>query len=271
MDKRALKILHDTFWSSAGWKQQVRQGLKTEDFAYAKSKRLMFDPVALDHNNAVLRLTRLVKQVTARQVADAFLASLSTRRLDWRSPLGSYAVFQRLQLHDSGSSINQCQCCGVYLKDTEYDFNVLNFERHKWGGVRHDHVEYAILDLELFLEAGSPKPTQQDFDIFQSIINLISVAPVSVTSAALHSHFAPALKSNKAERETLIAILGFCGILGTPEHPGYTDSFVATGDRHLPNRHFVDMRYPACWWNGMIGVNQSKLQTYFAHALYDEA
>ena len=271
MDKRALKILHDTFWSSTGWKQQGRQGLKAEDFAYAKSKRLMFDPVVLDHSNAVARLNRLVKQVSKRQVADAFLASLSTRRLDWRSALGSYAIFQRMPLHDTDPSTNQCQTCGFYLKDTEYDFNVLSFERQKWGGVRHDHIEYAILDLELFLEAGSPKPMQQDFDIFQAIINGISAAPTSVTSAALHSHFAPALKSNKAERDTIIAILGYCGILGTPEHPGYTDAFVAAGDRRLPDRHFVDMKYPACWWNGKIGINQSKLKAYFAHALRDEA
>jgi hypothetical protein len=271
IEKRALKILFDTFWSSVGWKQNGLQGLNAEDFAYAKSKRLMFDPVLLNHSDAVVRLSSLVKQLTKRQVADAFLASLSTRRLDWRSPLGSYAVFQQMPLHDTGASENQCESCGFYLNDAKHDFNVLSFERQKWGGVRHDHVEYAILDLELFLEADSPKPTQQDFQIFQEVIDSISTAPASATSSTLHSHFAGTLKSNKAERDTIVAILGFCGILGTPEHRGYTDAFVAKGDRRLPDRHFVDMNYPACWWNGMIGINQSELQTYFAHAMRDAA
>ncbi len=271
MDRRALKILFDTFWSPAGWKQSHSQGLKGDDFEYAKSKGTMFDPVVMDHRAAVVKLTRLIKQVSKRQVADAFLASLSTRRLDWRSPLGSYAVFQRMPLHDATDSTTQCSSCGFYLKATEHDFNVMNFERHKWGGVRHDHVEYAVLDLEQFLGAGAPKPTQQDFEIFQTVVGAISAAQPSVTSATLQSHFASALKSNKAERDTIIAILGFCGILATPEHPGYSDAFVPARERHLPDRHFVDMEYPACWWSGRIGVNQSKLREYFAHAQRDEA
>lgn len=267
MDRRALKILCDTFWSSSGWKRDSIRRLNTDDFLYAKSKRLMFDPVVLDHGNAVQRLTHLVSQITKRQVADAFLASLSTRRLDWRSPLGSYAVFQQMPMHESMGSTVQCDNCGFYLKDTKHDLNVLSFERHKWGGVRHNQVIYAILDLELFLELGAPEPTQQDIDIFRGIIGAILVAPDSVTSATLHSQFATALKSNKAERDILIAILGYCGVLGTPEHPGYSDVFVVVRDRHVPSRRFVDMPYPACWWSGKIGVNQPKLQEYFSHVL----
>ena len=35
---------------------------------------------------------------------------------------------------------------GMAVLDT-FDANVLNFERHKWGGVRHSSIEYGALDL----------------------------------------------------------------------------------------------------------------------------
>ena len=39
IDKRARKILNDTFWSSSGWKREPK--VSPEDFAYAKSKGLI--------------------------------------------------------------------------------------------------------------------------------------------------------------------------------------------------------------------------------------
>jgi hypothetical protein len=159
----------------------------------------------------------------------------------------------------------------LYLSQAEENLNVLNFERFKWGGVRHDQVGYAAFDLKLFLDNKVPKPTSDDVQIFRRIIAAIAAVPPDVTSAALHTHFAKVLKSNKAERDVIIAIFGFCGILGTPEHPGFADSFVAVSERKLPDRRFVDMKYPACWWQGGVGVNQTKLNEYFGHALCDVA
>ena len=264
VDKRALKILLDAFWSPVGWNPR---GASPEDFAYAKSKGVMFDPVKLDHQRVLNELLVAIKQLERSCLADAFLASLSTRRLDWRSPLGSYAVFQHLPLHTPVNSGGRCSICGLYLRQAEEDLNVLNFERFKWGGVRHDQVGYAVFDLKLFLNKKVPKPTPDDVQIFRSIIAAIAAVPPDVTSAALHAHFAKVIKSNKAERDVIIAILGFCGILGTSEHPGFADSFVAVSQRALPDRRFVDMKYPACWWQGSVGINQTKLNECFGHAL----
>ena len=55
--------------------------------------------------------------------------------------------------------------------------------------------------------------------------------------------------------------------LAVPGHPGYHDAFVPVGGRHLPDRHFTDMAYPACWWRGSDGVNPAALQDYFGHVL----
>jgi hypothetical protein len=227
----------------------------------------MFDPVVLDHDVALNRLAALITRLDRRRVADAFLASLSRRRLDWRSALGSFAVFEHMQLHSPTESSARCGICGLYLNEVPRDLNVLNFERCKWGGVRHDHVNYALLDLELFLESDPPNPTLEDIELFRNMIAAISAAESTVTSAALQSQFASVFKSNKAERDVVVAILGYCGVLETVEHPGYAKVFVPASEREIPSRRFVDMAYPACWWNRAEGINELRLSEYFGHVL----
>lgn len=266
MDKRALKILFDTYWSSAGWNQGGPR-VSAEDFEYAKAHRVMFDPVTPTHDEAVARLRSGVERLSLRQVADGFLASLSTRRLEWRSALGSYSVARWLTEHRATPGEKQCRICGLYSDPDEQDLSVLNFERFKWGGVRHSDPVYAALDLELFLEASPPSPTAEDIGIFRDLVAAIGAVPSSVTSGALHKHFPAALKANKPERDKIVAILGLCGVLGTREHPGFADRFVPYHQRTLPNRHFVDMAYPACWWRGSDGLNGDCLQALFGHVL----
>jgi len=157
MDDRAVKTLFDTYWSPRAWKPDALRATSPDDFAYAKSKRVMFDPAHLDHGQAVEHVLGAFGRLDRRKVADGFVASLSTRRLDWRSALGSYAVFQHLASHKPQIEGRRCMVCGLYLNEKAVDLNVLNFERLKWGGVRHDHLEYAALDLGLFLEGSSSK------------------------------------------------------------------------------------------------------------------
>ena len=66
----------------------------------------MFDPVTLDHAGIVKWCRKSVAAVTKEQVAAAFLASLSTRRLDLRSALGSYAAGRHLPDHRFTKCVN---------------------------------------------------------------------------------------------------------------------------------------------------------------------
>lgn len=267
MDKRALKILIDAFWSPAGWKPEAMRGASGEDFEYAKSRGAMFDPVMLDHTSVQAEIAALVQRLDRRRVADAFLASLSTRRLDWRSAFGSFAVFQHMPRHAGPPAGRSCSVCGMYSGRREEDLSLMNFERFKWGGVRHDHPGYAAFDLAQFLLETIPPPSAEDVRIFHGVIDAFRTAPAGTTSAAIQARLPKALKSNKAERDRLVALLGFAGILETPGHPGYSDAYVPVTRRQLPDRRFVDMPYPACWWKAGNGINQAKLGEYFGHVL----
>ena len=137
VDPKALKILFDTYWSSSGWKPNPTTA--KEELDYAVAAGVMFPEVWMDHNEVVTRARKQCKSVDKDRVAAAFLVSLRTRRLELRSALGSYAVARRLRKHAGNKflpSLN-CSVCYTALPKIQYDLNIFNFERFKWGGVRH--------------------------------------------------------------------------------------------------------------------------------------
>ena len=268
VDRRALEILFATYWSGGRWCDEKSRSTPPEDFDYAKRCGVMFDPIRLSHSDIVSRAVTAVRAVERTSVADAFVVSLSSRRLDLRSALGSYAVLQHFSRHTRSRQPGACRVCGEYTRALEeVDLNVLNFERFKWGGVRHDTPLYGSFDLELFQQAPRVSLVPADVAIFKGLLDAIEHAPPETTSATLQRHLAKAFRSTKDERDIAVRILGMCGILATDEHPGYLQRFVPYSERELPGRRFVDMRYPACWWRRTDGINQDAIAYWFGHVL----
>ena len=93
--KDGLKILFDTFWSNKGWKKATNS---KEDFRFAKEQGYMFDyPKTLSHEEALAQLKKVVKQVNPKDVANAFLYSLTTCKLEYRSILGVIGLQYQFQ------------------------------------------------------------------------------------------------------------------------------------------------------------------------------
>jgi hypothetical protein len=259
-DERAVQTLIDTFWSSAGWRKE-RTTPRTE-LAHAIARGVMFkEPLRLDHDDLVSRLRHSVGEVELRHVADAFLASLTSRRLDLRSVLGSYAVARHLPEHAfqrrAGSS--RCAICDLRQVEPQIDRNVLNFERFKWGGVRRDHLVYVWHDLERFQAADHLLPSDRDRELFDTILDQLDNTSPETTAATAYLQLS-SVPGTEDEREVLLDILGVCSILETPEHTGYLGRFVPATERDLPSRRFVDGAYPVCWWTAAHGANRNAAQ-----------
>ena len=153
MDKKAKNILVQTYWKN-GWIDSKDIKTNPADFAYAKEKGLMFDPLTISHDECIEKIFEILPKISEEKVSKAFLSSLSTRRLDWRSGLASYFIAKQLTPHkytpvESGHSYEKgiivytSYTCGI-CRDLKYgiigdenyeneDLNVLNFERIKWG------------------------------------------------------------------------------------------------------------------------------------------
>lgn len=253
IDKKALRILTSTYWSSAGWRD--RFVTSPDDFEFAKSKGMMFDPVSVTHDQIVDRTIKIATHTKPVDVANAFLASLTTRRLDLRSALGSFASVRHLPRHKLAPTERQCAVCGEYGggMDTK-DLNVLNFERFKWGGVRHKSPLYAWFDLERFATLDCPRPTLSDEDCLAEILTLASSLPPEARLSHLVRAIAPTFKSNTDERSVLISILGYAGVLQPKSKPSFFSAYVNESNREQTPWSKDDWPFPVQWWRGADGV-----------------
>jgi hypothetical protein len=160
----------------------------------------------------------------------------------------------------SGGS-SGCIYCGEYQSSA--DPNILNFERVKWGGVRHDSPRYIALDLQLFAAQEPAVPTKNDYMIISAILEAAKSMNPSARLSDLEKALSKLLPSNKAERRTLIGILGYAGILVDPGRPDFRHQFVPAAEREQTPWHKDDWPYPVRWWNGSHGVHEAAVAEWF--------
>ena len=242
MDKKAKDILFKTYWTSAGWTSDENRKTLPDDFKYAKEKGLMFDPLTISKADLISNLENVVQAISKKKVTDAFLCSLSNKRLDWRSGLGSYENAKRLLTE---KNINDY----YYGHGENEDLNVLNFERIKWGGVRHHNGLYNWLDLRLLEKENIPTPTKNDIETFKNILNVISSSEFGETPSKLRDRLTEAYKGSKNERHVLMEIIGCADILKPLRY-----------DRKEPGKH--DWTF-VLHWRGEDKYDKQKVREYF--------
>lgn len=259
MDKKAKKILFQSYWKN-GWLDSKERVTSLQDFQYAKEKGVMFDPITISHDDCVTRIIELVSQITEDEIACVFLRSLSTRQLELRSGIASWFVAKHFSPHsytpvvlgesyEDGEVSHISYTCGIcrdfmygvigdeYYKDE--DLNVLNFERMKWGGVRHGQLLYTLFDLEqLHKESFQEEPTTEDVTILRDILRVIEESAPTDFPGTLRDRLSavPNFKSSKAERSRLIEVLACIGVLKP-----------STYSRPIKGKH--DWTY-ATYWRG---------------------
>jgi hypothetical protein len=279
MDKKAKAILFQTYWKGGRWADAY--STDPSDFAYAKEKGLMFDPLTISHDDCVARIIDLASVITRDEPARAFLSSLSARRLEWRSGIASWFVAKQIAPHTytpvvSGQSYNEngtvthtSYTCGI-CRDAMYgiigqehytnrDLNILNFERIKWGGVRHGDLAYTLFDLEQFKKESVPEPNGDDRAIFYGILKVIDESAPGDYPGKLRERLSgvSGLKSNTSELSVLIELLACIGVLKP-----------SSSDRAEKGKH--DWRY-ATHWRGEDKYDKAAVQELFGNYIGSES
>ncbi len=258
MDKKARQILLKTFWESSGWKSGPRV-FAGPDFEYARSQGVMFDPITITYDELLNRLRALHEELTLERVSEAFLHSLSTRKVHLRSALSSWVLTRRLLAHTDGSERWPLPLDEQYLYDiqltsspqyTAEDLNVLNFERIKWGGIRLYWLLYCWLDLELLGKEPPVHATEEDTQMFRHMLEEATLCEPGDRARKLEKRWKDLFPSNKNERDVVMEILGFIGVLATTEAP------------RIGRGHDSDMVSMATW-QGQDGYQMEAVKTYF--------
>lgn len=269
--ERAKKILfksHDIKKIDGHWGQST---LTDEEFEYAINKGVMFHyRPTVGHGECISRIRELLKVISDYDVANAFLYSLSTRRLEYRSVLGSYWYVKDMPDHDLNGE-RHCYICGWNTYNDlpckyEYrnEYNTLNYERYKYGGVRHTQIQYALFDLEEFIKLPRIEHTGEDIDILSEILDCVNELKPNNKAGALQKLITSKkiFSSNKNEVSVILDILGICGVLENKEHHCYSEGFFDCTDRNPPEET-NDYSYPVNWWRAQDGINPERLKIVF--------
>lgn len=249
------------FWCSTGWLSPPKWPAH-EEFSKAVASGVMFaEPMTGSHDEAVESVARIASAVGAEEVGAAFAASLTSRRLDLRSALGSYAVARHVTAHAYEPAELWCAVCGL-VRDLDDDLNVLSFERFKWGGVRRADLKYAAFDLDQFTRAPQLEPTDSDLAQLRQLLQHLRTAAPEATALQVAGNLG-FIVGNEAERQILLEILAVAGVLDTPEHPSYRTAFIPSRSRVNPGRHNEDREYPMPWWRGSDGLNEEAIAEWF--------
>ncbi|MGZ9586688.1 hypothetical protein [Paenibacillus marinisediminis] len=265
MDSKAKKILMNSFWSSGRWREGGFS-CSDEDFQYAKSKGLMFDPVTLSHDECVLKLKELHKQtITKEKAVRAFLHSLSTRKVYLRSALSSFALTHDLPIHTFAQTpaekLTYCACgdCNdrkliVNEQYVDEDLNVLNFERIKWGGVRLNWLIYCLMDLEFLSEEEEFEVRSVDIAILKQMIEAVEACAEKDAARQLEKRWKDIFPANQYERDFVLEIWGYAGLLQSQN------------DYRKERGRGTDFMSMATW-RGEDGYSAEKLEFYFGEYL----
>ena len=264
-DEKTVKLLNKACWCSSGWKSKL--DLTKAELEHLRTAGLVRDKVQLTHDGLVDWAMQARKKVTRQEVCRAFVASLGTRYLEYRSALGSYAHLHLLKRHSLQTTRElppiECDICGANptCTVTERDFVTLNFERYKWGGVRHPELYFAAHDLEMFAQLPEAKPTADDWTALKAILDLATDPVQGKSVGKLKKGIKQIIKTNDAEADTLCHILSYAGILATEAFPGYDSKFIAYDDR-AAIKGDNDQDYPLSCWKGP-GIQSTAVQYWF--------
>jgi hypothetical protein len=267
-DSRALRILTEMYWSPSGWRNDPEAHVTPEDFSYAFEQGLLFEPRHLTHDEAVEEAIEAQGSVTARQVAMAFAYSLPTRRLDLRSALGSYAATIHLRSHAFTPWAGRgptCETCGFY-EHYDTDLNVLSFERFKFGGVRHHHIDYAAFDLTQ-LRLWFNDVENVDTAALHQVLQCWRDLPTSARARHAADSVRSLVPSNDAERRSLVEVVGIAGVLQPSTLGSMLDRYVPDIERNDALLTRGDWGYPVCRWMGQDGVNETAVAHWWGAEL----
>ena len=237
----------------------------------------MTKSVLQDHADVVGRLRLLADIIPPDDVATAFVASLSSRRLAARSALGSYAFARVLPDHALEPLPNTfatiCRVCGwSQMPPGHEEFDAQNAEhmareRTHWGGFRHLDPHYALFDLTEWRGLTPLNPTADDTRCLDLLLRTPGLLAPEAKASDLERAIRSVLPSNKYQRQTLIRILGYAGVLEAPGYPSFFESYVLPEARHLPRQRFADWGYPIIWWRARDGIRKETAMFWFGDSV----
>ncbi len=218
------------------------------------------------HDDIVKKLRSAVNKVSRRDVADAFVASLTSAPATYRATLRSWAYASNFPEHgflpSLGDASYECAVCGLSKsEDLERSDTIASKED---GGFVDTRPTDALVDLEHFAGLPRVRPTDADRACLRKMLEIAGAQSAKVTGSMLGERWGKLIpRTNKYTRASFVETLGACGILQTDDHPGFFTRFVEAWEMNEAPRLSGEMDSPASFWTGADGLDFDAVESFF--------
>ncbi|WP_299315736.1 hypothetical protein [uncultured Aquimarina sp.] len=227
----------------------------------------------ISHDDLIEQLFIEYDKANKDKYVSLFLASLSTKNMNWRSGLSVFAILQTFPNHkfklvenQKPSRISPCDICSNY-EQIELDTELVEESFEEIGGL----TGFELLDYFYYIKKTNElkpiKPKEEDLKIFSEIIDVLLNADEEETvKKDIQKKISKikGYKSNSEQRQALLETLGYCSILETSKHKGLLNQY--TNLAIAPTKtHSSDWNYPVDWWTGKNSINKEAFKFWFGN------
>ena len=200
-------------------------------------------------------------------VGRAFVASLSSRKLDWRGVLPAYAVCRQLSRHDyaptrvfKAGPDASCFICGLPSPSkTKVSGKLLV------GNIgRAYYLETSLTTLQQFADTEKPIPTDEDISMLTETMNRLRNRD-GAKLGELQKLIQGLFPSNKFEREDFLGALAIAGIFQL-DAASYFDEWVTYDTREsvMPSHFYAkDSTHPLRHYKPDCRLNETAIAFWF--------
>jgi hypothetical protein len=221
---------------------------------------------SMTHDELVAACVQAADGLDHAQVGLAFVASLSSRMLDWRGVLPAYAVCRQLPRHDyAPTQVFQagpdasCFICGLPPSETRVSGKLLvgNLGRAYYLGT-------SLTTLQQFADTEKPIPTAADIGMFAETINRLRNRR-GAKLGELQKLIQGLFPSNKFEREDVLGALALAGVFQL-KAASYFDGWVNYDIREsvMPSHFYAkDSPHPLRHYKPECTLNETAISFWF--------
>ncbi|WP_439868540.1 hypothetical protein [Pseudomonas syringae] len=253
------------------FKDYMRSG-SLDEMKDPESARLMqdsnivFPAKTMSHDDLISELQNEMAAARKKDIVESFIVGLENGETQKRAALSAYAIMLNFPKHKFTSNEGiRCDICNT-LKQQKVDFTFCNIVRYMCGTTISGLPEQMYFFLR---ESNNERPFQvNSVSALASVLGTIRSSNADDTPVILEKRIRSSLniKMSKEESRGLLDLLGHIGVLESPEHKGFIESFKNLG--HVPRKsRSTDWSYPVDFWKGEYGVNEEAVEFWFGDYL----
>ncbi|PYB82388.1 hypothetical protein [Pseudomonas soli] len=247
---------------------ELRKALKAQNPLEPPSERLLATGLATGrchqgHDQVLDCLFTEQAEARKSEIVGNFLVGVERNEASLRAAMSAFACATHLPKHPfTVHDQLTCQVCSAF-EQIDVNFMQLNRVRFFVGAVLGGDILHIAFMLQEHNAAAKLRP--ENFDLMVSVIDLIRNVPAPTKPKELLKLLRklPGIKMSEEEGRGFLDLLGHCGILQTPEHPGLLYRYTNLGLAPRSARS-SDWSYPMDFWRGEHGLNQDALHYWFS-------